>query len=522
MKKLILIILYVVVFIVNVHSQKLTYTESSIVGTLNPYGSSTLSHTSERLYSLIYEPLLRYNHSTMEFENVLIDKIINKGDGFVRLNLKKNVKWHDGEEFTSDDVIFTYNYINEKYRVVSRKIFYEGVLIRRISDHEIDITVKGIDMVNGDDYKNYLNTWIIPEHLYDKDTLEPNSPRRLNTNPVGTGLYKFVRRSSQSDIILSQNDDYHSKTPLFKELQMERLADEDSQIQRLLAENTDLLIKVPPTQIDVIESANNVRLEAYQSYKIEVIGFNFRNQHLKRKVIRQAITIATNRDRILKQWYADRGEVLPGPFTRGSIYYNPDVEPLKYSVSEARRMLSEAGYTVDNDQNIRVDRDGTPLSLRLLVKIESGGTNQTVQQVTQDFVEMMEEIGIRIIVDNRVIDEYEESRKTGDFDLILTSITFLPSYDISSLFMTNATMNFISYSNNYIDDLLNQFLRENEIDKRNELIYRVQTVLNDESPYLFLYSLENNAAVNNKIIKVKIDPDVFFPFINEWDDISNR
>ncbi len=496
------------------NSQILTYTERSALGPLNPYNYSEPRAVAERLFSMIYEPLFVYDHNSEEYRPQLARNIREMGSNRVRVELREDVYWHDGERFTASDVVFTYRYIMEESPNQTLSRFFDSAIENIEASANFIVEIEFADDVSS--YEGYLDTWIIPSHRFNSETLQPVSAREdIARSPVGTGKYIYENRSG-NELVLRVNDRYYLSDPGIREVRYTRVVDMDVALTRLLAETSDLMIEVLPERLTDIEDGALHRLEPYQSYSFTGIGFNFENEHLQNQRVRSAITHATDRAGMLDSWFAGRGEVLAGPLSHAAHYYNPDLPPLEYDQTLARNLLNNAGYRDLNGDGYLQDENGNRLELRLLQQVVDDGGSAAMQNVSRDFQEMMQEIGIRIQVDNRSDDDYRAAYRNGEFDLLLLTFFFNTDYSIEPLFRTDRSSNFVSYSNSEVDDLFDRFNRSTDVTQRQIIMNRIQSIIAQDLPYMFMFSVDRHAAIHSRFVNVMIDPFYFFTDIDRW------
>lgn len=505
---------------ISLPAQSLTYTESNAIGTLNPYLYPETSGNANRVFSLIYERLFRYDYNQEEYVAELARSFEELEDNTYRIELRNDVFWHgeDQQRFTSRDVVFTYNYIMNRANFAQLRNWFRNSIVNVTASGEYAVTFQFANDVS--DFQMLLDTWIIPSHLFNTDTFEPIDPRRnIAQNPVGTGKYKFASRRS-GVIEFEVNNRHYLSDPAIRVVQNERIPDVDSRINRLLTGQSDLLVRVPAASIPELE-ANQLVLQPYQTYTITAIGFNFENSILSDRRIRHAITFGTDRGQILETWYDNRGHLLAGPFTRNSAQINSELQPYAFNPEMARQLLRQAGFTDSGNDGILRNSNGQRLEFNMLVRVFDGSADQTQQNVIREFQRMMQSIGIRINIESRIEDVYLNDRQNGNFDLIYTNLTFDPNYDIRPFFHSDEigaddTFNFIGYSNSEIDMLFDRALRETDDARRRQHINRIQTVLSEDAPYMFMFSVNNHAAHHMRFVNVNIDPMHFFTNLDQW------
>jgi peptide/nickel transport system substrate-binding protein len=503
---------------VNYYGGDLTYGEGEGASKLNPYTQTAARGTSDRLFALIYEGLVRYDFDKDSIVAVLANSWQQRDAKHLFFYLRRNVSWHDGVPFTAWDVKFTLEFIKLRARpqIANTFAFIDSVSV--INDYSIIVAFKrptpfAIAL---------FDTWIIPRHLFDGHYLDRTDIPSLEIRPIGTGPYKFITKTLVGDISLSFNDKYWAGRGNLESVLMRVIPDPTTLVNSALFESIKMIVETPPHDIGKMEISGKYKLLPYQSFSIHVFAYNCLNPILKSPVFRRALTMAVNREEMLKQWYANKGAVLSGPFTQYSSYFNPRVKPLPYNPEEAGRMLETLGYQDKNGDGIRENSlDGKPLRFQLIIPVERVGGSTVIQNVAQSYVNFLEKIGVRIQITALSLDDYlRVMMDEHKFDIAWRMWTFDNSYDITDLFFTTENYpggnNFISYSNQEVDKVIRFFQAEEDKERRRVAMQFLHEKLAVECPYTFLYTVDNYAAVHYSYTNVKIDPYYFFTYFPQW------
>jgi peptide/nickel transport system substrate-binding protein len=302
---------------------------------------------------------------------------------------------------------------------------------------------------------------------------------------------------------------------------MRRVLDPSTMVFRALGGNIELIVETPADQIARLEQAAEFNLEVYQSLSFNAFGYNNAHPILQEKQVRRALTHAVDRDEMLRNWYEDKGTVIGGPFVPGHPFYNPSVEPLAYDPAQARQLLSQAGYVDRDGDGIRETSAGEDVSFRLVTLIEEAATATVKQNVAESYVDYLREVGVRVEVVNQVKDKYLESVfRKKDFDIAWVKWEFDPSYDIASLFRTESNNpggdNIVNYSNPKVDELLQEYVEADDPERRRQIMYNTQQIIAEDSPYTFLYTVDNYATMHFSIVSTRVDPYYFFSYYDSW------
>lgn len=500
-----------------------TYTETNPTGNLNPFGEASSRASNDRLFSLIYEPLFRFDYFEEEFSSVLADELnLTNNNTTYNLSLKEDVYWHDNVELTSEDVKFTIEYIINSDESIRNRDLYINLLdyIEIHDDHNISIHLH--DPYEGRYAEGFLPNWILPSHLFNEDYTPIDSDSELSSTPIGTGPYKFINRSMEGNVQLEKFSDYWGTTPEIEQIQMELSSDPETMVMRLTSRIISLVIDVPSVQIPSVEATGRHRIIPYQSYRIQTIGFNFRNDRLNDKNLRQAIVYGTNREEMLNEWFGGRGNLLVDPFTPESPYYDIEREPYPFDPQKARELIEEAGYSFNSNSGFYENDNNEPITFDFVVPVMFGaGDDSPVQNIATSFRNNMRDIGIEINVINEARDEYENTiYRDHNFDLVYVEWEFDPQYNITHLFHSryigDQGTNVIAYDNSSVDNRLESFETADDSALQRGHIRNVQDIIYDEVPYMFMFTADNNAAIDHKYTGIRIDPFYFFTYINRW------
>ncbi|MFC1584344.1 ABC transporter substrate-binding protein [Fibrobacterota bacterium] len=494
---------------------KIIYAELILPDTYNPL-TTTDNETALRLSELIFESLVYIDHRG-DVKGRLAEKWkVFEGNKRIVFTLRKGVKWHDGKPFTADDVKFTYDAIMNPLSDVPserRKALQVIKSVKVLSPNVIKF-----DFISSvpEPEKRFLFK-ILPRHaLGGKSVLSKLS--KFAKDPVGTGYYKFIRETKNKDIILEGFTDHYMGTPNIPDITMRYQPEVSLLVQSLILNAIDLMIEVPPQKITEIANTGKFTILPYNSLTFAFFGFNFNNPVLRIKEVRQAISFALDRQKMLDDIYFSRGEIISGPFSPASWGYNPDVAPRSYNLKKAKKLIAKAGLK-DTDKDGIVEYNGRPVKLKLKIPLYSG--NEGGLSVCLRFQNHLKNIGLGVVLEHREIVKWKkEVKDKHDFDIVFAEWLFDNSSNIYSLFHSSESKpmgdNFISYKNKRVDSLLTVFSETINQEVRRRINYELHTILNEEVPYCFLWTLEKNSAIDNKVKKFIVQPYRFFTFANEW------
>jgi peptide/nickel transport system substrate-binding protein len=401
----------------------------------------------------------------------------NANDNSYTFKLQENVKWHDGIDFTADDVVFTYNYTKEHP--------YQWV------DNSIVESAEALDKYT---VKLYLSHPYAP-FFQDVAGVQPILPRHIwktVTTPeeflapeavIGTGPYILADYSKEHGTYLYKaNNSYYLGEPAVEEIRFVKVSAEMA--PAALKEGSVDSASIPPEVVDDIKAAGFTVITAPPSWNGK-LTINFKEEPLSSKEFRQALAYAIDREALVQVVF--RGNAIPGspgmmPTT--SVWYNPDTTQYKYDPAKARELIEGLGYHFDEEHFVFV-KDGHVLQLSLIAAADYKDVGQFITQ-------QLEQIGIDIDFQTLEAKTVDARVDAWDFDLSIYGHGGI--FDPSILQRTTLREGFNSarYSANAeLTQLLNAQLTEMDVAKRKNMVFQIQKLYAQDMPALTLYYLKS-------------------------------
>jgi peptide/nickel transport system substrate-binding protein len=493
------------------------YGDTIIMGTIGdasnlipPLASDASSST---ITGHVYNGLIRYDKN-MRFEGDLAESWDISDDGReITFHLRKGVRWHDGEPFTSADVLFTYKLMIDPETPTAYAERYKQVEEAMAPDA---YTFK---VRYAEPLAPALVSWamgICPEHLL-KD--EDISTSELARNPVGTGPFRFVKWDPGEQIVLERNEDYFEGAPYIKRIVYRIVPDTTTMFLELQSGGLDYMGLTPLQYARQTESpAFKRRFNKYRypAFAYTYLGYNLRKPMFQDRRVRQAISYAIDKQEIVDGVLLGLGQPATGPYKPGSWPYNPEVQRYPYAPDKARALLDAAGWKDRDGDGVR-DKDGQALAFTILT---NQGNDQRIK-AGEIIQRRLQEVGIEVKL--RVIEWasfLKEFIYTGRFDATILGWTIPVDPDGYNIWHSSKTgpreLNFIGYSNPEVDRLLEQGRRVLGVDKRRPVYHRLQEILAEDVPYTFLYVPDSLPVVARRFHGIEEAPAGIMHNFNRW------
>ncbi|MEC0225761.1 ABC transporter substrate-binding protein [Paenibacillus alba] len=387
--------------------------------------------------------------------------------------LEENVKWHDGQAFTAEDVVFSYNY----YKTYPYN--WNGDISQIKSVEKVNDLTVAFHLNNT--YAPFLSDLvgivpIIPKHIWEKVTkpVEFRDAAAL----IGTGPYKLKKYDSASGQYLYEaNDNFFKGQVLVKEIAYVSAAN------KLLALQNGEIDQAYTTSYADVQSAEKAGLKTIKSDptgSVVRISFNMDHPKLGDKRLRQAIAYALNREEISAKVTGGTPMVgNAGVVPTDSPWYNKNVKQYAYDPAQAEKILDELGYK-KNANGVRED-------LKLNLMTSSAMPDATMMK------EMLKKVGIELNLVQLDSAAFTVALGENKYDIALTGhIGASGDPDYLRLWFSGKAANTFSSRGKSLKldefhKLADKQMQEVNDAKRHEIVNQMQDILAEELPTLVLY-----------------------------------
>lgn len=289
----------------------------------------------------------------------------------VELKLREGVKFHNGDELTSDDVVFSLNpgrgHGYNPLIGAARRFLLTLSHVEPIDKYTVRIVSKEPDVLLEQRLAGYA-MWVVNAREYmlkGKDAFA--------RNPVGTGPYKMDEWVDGEYIRLVAHDDYFGGKPTARSITFTTVPEVSARIAGLVSGEYDIIVNVPPDQVSVLEQYEDIAVEQVVLDNTHMLVF-LPTGPLADNRVRRALSLAIDRDLLREALWADKNYTPNGHQLSSYDLYLADYPDFEYNPEKARELLREAGY------------DGEEIVYKLLLNyyLLSMEAAQAMQQMWED------------------------------------------------------------------------------------------------------------------------------------------
>lgn len=487
MKVKIFFIGFVFVYL-NLYASTLHLATSSNPSRLNPLLATDSS--SSEIAGFLFNGLVKYDKNSKKIIGDLADKFYFLNDTTLIFELKQGVKWHDGKEFSAKDVLFTYQTLMSDNVVSPYSAGFRFVKsVQILSPYTIQVKYKKA-------YFKALETWmmgILPEHILKNEKNLMSAA--FNTHPIGTGAYKLQQLEYSKNIILVAFDDYFEGRPKIDRITFHVIGDATTRFMMLKAGQIDIGSVEPMAYERQLKKDFFQKFNIYEKITLSYtyLGFNLRLAKFQNPNVREALSLAINRQELIDILFFKHAKVCSGPFLPGSAAFNKNVKVPEQNLEKAKALLKKAGY--DKKHPFRFE----------IVTSNSSPLRPYAAQILQHQLKLAGvEVSIRVMEWQAFLNMVVFPHK---FDAVLLGWGLSPTPDPYLFWHTDSDkqggFNLVGYNNPKIDKMIEESQSLIDREKLAKIWREMFQIITDDNPYLFLYIPNSITAVNKKIKNIE-------------------
>ncbi|WP_430261363.1 ABC transporter substrate-binding protein [Neorhizobium sp. IRS_2295] len=457
----------------------------------------TAAGTHAEAMKHIYNSLIKSGNN-LELEPGLATSWTAIDDTTWEFKLRPNVKFHDGSDFTAEDVKFSIERIPKVAGPNPTTIY-----VRRVKGVEIvdPLTIRVKTDGPAPTLPNDFIRLFVVSHIAAKDYSDSAEKASQGFNSgkaaIGTGPYKFVSWTPKEQLVLQSFDGYWGgKEPWDKVIRKE-LPNDAARVAQLKAGQVDLIARIPASDVPTLETDSKLTIVRQDSVYLFNMAFDFREKSPQVSAkngsplpknpfidprVREAFDLAIDRETITEIAMEGMGAVQTQLVTPNIFGYNPDIKPTPYDVEKAKKLLADAGYPDGFKVTFSFTNDRLP------------GDKDTGTTIAQ----MLTAIGIQVEANAQPGAVYFPANTRGDYSLTMSgwgTLTGEANYTLSSLVHTNdptkklGAFNIRGYSNPEMDKLIEAAGVEMDAGKREQYLEDANALVASDRPNLSIASI---------------------------------
>lgn len=455
-----------------------------------------------RILVNVYDGLVRYQDGTLNVEPSLATDWTISDDGLqYTFNLREGVDFHDGTPFNAEAVVFNFErMLNEDHPYHDTGpfplAFYFGQVaeVEALDEYRVRFTLS-------EPFAPFLSNLAYPTGLI----ISPDAVREhgedVGRHPSGTGAYQFEEWEANSRVVVSRNDDYWDGAPAMEAVVFRPITDANTRVAEMLSGGIDLMVEVPPDNVATFASDDSFNIYEQAGPHLWFLILNLKEAPMSDKRVRQAVNYAINKKALVEDVLQGTATVATGPTPPAFGWaYNEDLEPYPYDPDRARELIADAGAE-GAEVTFYVTEGGSgmldPISMGTAIQADLAAVGLDVNIETYEWNTFLGRVNPGL---EGKADMAEMAWMTNDPD----TLPFLALR--TEAWPENGGFNSGYYSNERVDELLNQARTSTDQAERARLYKEMQEIVYDDAPWAFIANWQQNAVATSNVQNFKLQP----------------
>ena len=399
--------------------------------------------------------------------------------GVARFTLREDVTFHNGDALTAEDVAFSIRRIvfddvgiaspQNNDLGVPKPRDADGAPPVEAGDGEVTVRFDGLNPI-------VFQLFATNGPVVQQSWVEENSQDYINRNANGTGPFQLANYDSGNEVSFERNPDYWGEEPAVTETTLNASSESSTRVNRLLAEESEIVTNVPPQEVSRVESSDVAGINPVPSTRIIFLQMRYDVEPFSNQTFRQALNYAVDVEDIVENVLNGFGSVTAQPTLEQFSGYNPDLDPYPYDPDKAEQLIEEAGYA---GAEITLE---TPIG-RYLKDVEVAQaaandmdslSNLSCDLRQREFSSLVQDITTGNIEDKPNFNLLGWGN--GEFD---ASQTIIP------LLTTDGALTILK--NDEVDSLISDAQNEPDRAAREEILQEANARLHELAPWVFLH-----------------------------------
>lgn len=449
-----------------------------------------LDGESAKVCDVIYDTLVQFRESTTEIKPALAEAWESSTDGLMwTFYLRQGVEFHDGTPFNADAVIFSFT----RSDALSRE-FHEEFIDRIVA---LDAFIVQFQLKTP--YAPFISKMAKTVFSIVSPTAVAKFGADFDSNPVGTGPFKFVQWDKHDKIVLTANDMHWAGKPVLDGLIFRSVPDNSARLMELQQGNIHAMEFPNPEDIPLIQGDSRFKLVRQSSLSVGFIAMNMHKPPYDNLKVRLAINHAIDKATIIESLYQGGAIPAKNPIPPTLWGYDNTIEDYPYDPELAKQLLAEAGYPNGFETTLwalSVPRSYIPNGIALAKELQSE----------------LQDIGIKAKIVTYDWDVYVSKVLNGEHDMAMMgwNSTDDPDDLFYSLLSIPAAdkpiLNLSFYRSDQMQDVLERARTSTDKAERIALYQEAQRIFHRDAPWVPLVHAQRILVINKNVHNLKISP----------------
>jgi peptide/nickel transport system substrate-binding protein len=440
----------------------------------------------------------------------------------IAFHVNPRARFHDGRPVRAKDVKFSFDLMKDPKVAPQVAAVLENVDSVTVRDSLT--AVAWFKQRTPEQFYDFAyQIWIMPEHLLGAIPRDQLRTSEINRRPIGSDRFRLARWEPGTRVeFIADTANYRGRAKLDRVV-ITPVTDYDAGITQFLTGQVDFWESLLPQSIARVDSSANTRVLPYPGLAYAFFSMNERDANAQSRPhpvfadreLRRALTMAIDRQALLRNVYGQYGRPSYGPFPRSLAVADTTLRMIGYDTAAARAKLDSLGWKLGAD-GVRT-KGGRPLAFGTIVPTSSRARMAYAVLLQQQF----RSIGAKMDIEQMDINNFVQRKESRKFDAIMDAYNTDPSPSGTRQTWSSAGAhpggtNAISYRNPQVDALLDSALTSFDAARAKQYMSRAYQIMVDDAPAIWLYDVLTVAGIHKRIRTPGLRADGWWNSLADW------
>jgi peptide/nickel transport system substrate-binding protein len=441
------------------------------------------------LSQLVFSGLLKYDPEIRNFVPDLAQEVKRSENNLsYAVTLRQDVFWHDGSQFSSDDVVFTFQKVIQDpgFKNPVLRTAFQNITVEKIDDYNV---VFRLDQPNSF-FPSYLITGILPFHELKETSIVDLDKSSFNRNPIGTGPYKLrtpITSSTPDALFFEQFNEYYGDKSKFNIIRTSFYSSADALLKETSKFNVIPKIQTSENITELIDT-ERLKISEYILPQYTAIFFNLDRELTEENRLREAIFLSLDKD-ALAELLGDVRAIDTLAFDR-----NPENGINNYDIDAARELVSRLGYKEVGDDGLARNSKDETLDITILAREfpEKSSIEERTARTVNFLKTSLHDTGINLNVRRENAENFNELLSKRDYDMVLAGHSIGHNTDAFAFWHSTQGneygLNFSQLKSFQVDSILEDLRLITNWEHKRSRLDEFEGLIEKFAPAIFLYT----------------------------------
>ncbi|MBL0937304.1 MAG: peptide ABC transporter substrate-binding protein [Gemmatimonadaceae bacterium] len=433
--------------------------------------------------------------------------------------IDSSARWHDGPPVTAADVQYTFRvYTSDSVGSEFRSLVSNIDSVSTVGTHTAVFWFKRRTPQQFYDATYHMH--VLPSHLLDTIPMSGLAASSFARSPVGSGRFRFMRWDPAQRVEVIADTTHPQGRPHLDRVIWSIAPDFGAATVKLFAGEADFFESIRPENLAQVARTPALRLADNRALQYSFLGFNMRNPAAPNTphpifgdpVVRRALSMAVDRERIVRNVYDSLGMVALAPAPRALIPDTTAFKGLPHDLARARAMLDSAGWRDTDNDGVR-ERNGVALAFDVLVPNSSAARQRLAILLQEQLKAVGAKVTPQILEINTLVSRIDSKK----FDSYMGGWASSPGLvGMPQTWSSKGAANSIGYRNTAFDAAVDSALTTFDRTTSHRLWARAFQLIIDDAPAIWLAEQTAPVAIHRRFIIPPLRPDGWYSDLAEW------